>query len=195
MPIKPGYSYARVQENIAQLIKEGHPRNQAIAIAFSVARKAFWSRHPHGALPEWLTPVGGQRLKHATHKKNPIPVIAALNGAASAKVLMKNPVPLSKRAKVEKAADLYERFTGHDADDVVSIDKPEMPDVLLAVGEIDGVMYSTVRDGVAEKYIHKFKKSCRPIFAVSHDGKQLYMLGGAYDFTERGIVDHSNKGD
>lgn len=101
----------------------------------------------------------------------------------------KNPVPLSKRAQADAAAHLYEQFTGHDAVDEFSIDKPTIPDVLLAVGEIDGIMYSTIRDGVAEKYIHKFKKSCRPIFAVSHDGKQLFMVGGSYTFTDRGIVD------
>lgn len=102
-----------------------------------------------------------------------------------------NPVPLSRKAQISAAGKLYSEFTGHEAGEVTSVDKPVMPDVMLAIGEIDGVMYSTVRDGVPEKYIHKFKKSCRPVFAVSHDGKQLFMLGGAYDFTERGIIDKS----
>lgn len=252
MPIKPGYSYSRVQENIRQLITEGYKREQAIAIAFSVARKTFWMRHPEGALPEWLTPIGGKRLKNPVKKVYSVSDIpesqikdfvfelldayktggmnaarkiavdiasknkmtmgesaamsnyfymgkkeidnAGMTQAIKRDAAVKNPVPLSRRAKVEHAAKLYENFSGHDAEEIISIDKPDMPDVMLRVGEIDGVMYSTVRDGVPEKYIHKFNKSCRPIFAVSHDGKQLFMLGGAYDFTERGIVDHS-KGD
>lgn len=110
----------------------------------------------------------------------------------------KNPVPESSRsakhsreARIQAAADLYTRFTGHDADELVSVDKPEVPDVMLTVGDVDGILYTTVRDGVVEKYIHKFKKDCRPLFCVSHDGKQLFMLGGSYDFTERGIVDRS----
>ena len=103
----------------------------------------------------------------------------------------KNPVPPSKHVQMRDAADLYKRFTGHDALDEVSIDKPVLPDVMLVVGDIDGVMYTTVRDGVEEKYVHQFKKKCRPLFCVSHDGKTLYMLGGSYDFTERGIVDRT----
>jgi len=54
-------------------------------------------------------------------------------------------------------------------------------------------MYSTVRDGVLEKYIHKFHKRDCPLFVVAPDGKSLYLLGGVYNFTERGIVDRSDK--
>ena len=101
----------------------------------------------------------------------------------------KNPVPPAKSVQVRNAKQLYEDFTGHKATEKVSIDKPVMPDVLLAVGDVDGILYTTVRDGKLEKYIHKFAKRSRPTFAVSHDGKQLYMLGGSYNFTERGIED------
>lgn len=104
-------------------------------------------------------------------------------------VRKKNPVPPSVKVQLREAAKLYENFSGHDAEVVASLDKPEMPDVLVAIGEIDGIMYSTVRDGVKEKYIHKFAVDARPLFAVSFDGSQLHMLGGAYDFTERGIED------
>lgn len=163
MSIKHGYSYQTAKGNIAQLVREGYPRAQAVAIAYSEARKFFFKKFPQGALPAWLTPLDGKR--------------------------MKNPVPLSQRAKIKRASELYADFTGHEALDIFSVDKPVIPDVMLAVGQIDGIMYSTVRDGVPEKYIHKFKKSCRPTFAVSHDGKSLYMIGGSYTFTDRGIID------
>lgn len=108
-----------------------------------------------------------------------------------------NPVPPSSRAgenriahgEVEKARLLYEKFTGHDAVDEVVIDKPVMPDVMCVIGDIDGIMYTTVRDGKTEKYLHKFKKSARPLFCVSPDGLSLYLIGGSYQFGERGIVD------
>lgn len=57
------------------------------------------------------------------------------------------------------------------------------------LGKLENIGYSTVRDGVAEKYIHRFKASSRPLLKASTDGKQLSLLGGAYDFTDRGIVD------
>jgi hypothetical protein len=102
-----------------------------------------------------------------------------------------NPVPPSKHVQRRDAADLYQRFTGHEALDEVVVDKPELPDVMLVVGDIDGIMYTTVRDGVEEKYVHQFKKKARPLFCVSPDGTQIHLMGGEYDFTERGIVDRT----
>ncbi len=100
----------------------------------------------------------------------------------------KNPVPESRRSKINKAARLYEDFTGHDAEELGYVDF-QNPEVALAIGDVVGIIYETVRDGVKERYIHQFKVKARPLFAVSYDGKQLYLLNGEYDFTERGIVD------
>jgi len=93
---------------------------------------------------------------------------------------------------VRRAAKLYERFSGHEAVEAGRVKVPELPKVGVAIGTIDGVLYTTVRDGVVEKYIHKFRSADKPLFVVSPDGKQLHMVGGAYDFTERGIVDRSD---
>lgn len=112
-----------------------------------------------------------------------------------------NPVPASSRAgvsrqvrdQVQQAADLYERFSGHDPEAIGKVKIPTVPRVGVAIGEVDGILYSTVRDGVLEKYIHKFRKADRPLFVVSPDGKQLFLVDGNYTFTERGIVDMSDK--
>lgn len=101
----------------------------------------------------------------------------------------RNPVPMSSAVQVREAADLYERFTGHAAEEIGRVPAPTMPQVLVAVGECDGILYSTVRDGKLEKYIHEFKKSARPLFCVAPDGSALFLIGGKYTFTERGIVD------
>jgi hypothetical protein len=79
-------------------------------------------------------------------------------------------------------------FSGHEPDKVKRVADPPI-DVALAVGKLDGVLYSTVRDGKHERYIHRFKKSSRPLLAVSSDGKKMRMLGGAFQFTEAGIED------
>jgi hypothetical protein len=60
----------------------------------------------------------------------------------------------------------------------------------LTIGECNGILYSTVRDGEAEKYIHRFKKSARPLLVASHDGSALALVGGNFRFTNRGIVDN-----
>jgi hypothetical protein len=96
---------------------------------------------------------------------------------------------LNTRSQVNKAAQLYEDFSGHEAEEIGKIDIPVPPKVAACIGEIEGVIYNTVRDGKFERYIHKFKADSRPLFCVSPDGKQLLMIGGSYDFTERGIVD------
>ncbi len=100
-----------------------------------------------------------------------------------------NPVPLSKRAKIERAARLYEQFTGHDAKNVIKTDHV-FADTFLKVGLCEGLLYSTTRDNVHERYIHKFKKAAQPDFVVSHDGKQLCLIGGNFTFTDAGITDN-----
>lgn len=96
----------------------------------------------------------------------------------------------SKRgAAIRRAARLYSDFTGHDDVSVQKIRVPARPKTMLAIGQVDGILYSTVRDHVAERYIHEFKGKARPLLLASPDGTQLFLLGGAYDFTERGIVD------
>lgn len=102
---------------------------------------------------------------------------------------MSGKVPLSKRAQRTRAADLYEQFSGHDADEYQTVKKPEIPDVVAVIGELESVIYSTVRDGVSERYIHDFRKSSRPLLCVTPDGAQLLLIGGRYEFTDRGIVD------
>jgi len=139
--MKKGYSRATFNVNLTRLVKEGYSRSQALAIAFDVARKSFYERYPKGALPEWIARPGEKRVK--------------------------NPVPPSKNVQLQNAVKLFENFTGHEGKQVGVIDKPDVPGVMLVVGEMDGVLYSTVRDGKLERYIHEFAKDCRPLFCVS----------------------------
>lgn len=167
--MKSGYSRAVVNANISALIAEGVPACVAIRRALDHARQDYFRKHPSGLLPYHLR-LPDEKARTNQHYK-------------------RNPVPPSKRVQIQEAAALYADFSGHEPEIVGTLDKPVIPDVLIGIGEVDGILYSTVRDGVLEKYVHKFAKKSRPLFAVSHDGKQLFMLGGAYNFTERGIVD------
>jgi len=96
---------------------------------------------------------------------------------------------MTRKRQIQKAAKLYKDFSGHDPESLGSISIPKQPTVGVVIGDVEAIMYNTVRDGVFERYIHKFKKSARPLFVVTPDGDQLLLVGGAYDFTERGIVD------
>lgn len=98
---------------------------------------------------------------------------------------------MSARIKkaVGRAAALYQDFTGHAARVLARIKKPVYPDAVVVIGECDGLLYTTVRDGEVESYIHRFRKKSRPLLCCSEDGHTLYLLGGAYRFTDRGIID------
>ena len=113
----------------------------------------------------------------------------------------KNPVPPSSKAgmvryadadAISRAADLYERFSGHGAEEIGRVRVNPLPRVGVAIGEVDGILYTTTRDGVVEQYIHKFRRRDKPLFVVAPDGKALFLVGGRYTFTERGIVDDSD---
>lgn len=114
----------------------------------------------------------------------------------------KNPVPSSSYAKsIDAAKALYARFSGHSGQVVAELNADDVPGVLtsdkntalILIGLLDGVMYETVRDGRREKYVHEFANHARPLLASSHDGRSLYILGGGFRFTERGIVDRRRK--
>lgn len=90
--------------------------------------------------------------------------------------------------KINAAIKLFEDFTGENPQYIDRVNLP-VDTVAMAIGHCDGVMYTTVRDGKTERYVHKFKKGARPVLAVSSDGNQLYLLGGDYHFTDRGIED------
>lgn len=104
----------------------------------------------------------------------------------TAPAMRANPAP---RAPASAAAARYRRFTGMQPERALRVNYPENPVAGLAIGPCLEVAYETVRDGVVERYRHKFAPNARPTLVASHDGRQLYLLGGAYRFTDRGIVD------
>lgn len=92
------------------------------------------------------------------------------------------------RGEVLDAQKLYEDFSGHKAAHGQKV-KVNVPRAGMVVGDLDGVLYTTVRDGQTERYVHKFRKSSKPVLVAGSNGRSLHVLGGRYEFTERGIVD------
>lgn len=98
-----------------------------------------------------------------------------------------NPAP-NKTKQINGAVDLYRRFTGMEPKYVDRI-KVNPPKVGMIIGKCDGVLYTTKRDGKTEQYIHRFDGRSRPTLCASWDGKEIFFVEGAYNFTEDGIVD------
>ncbi len=195
IPLHAGYSRATVSKNIALLESKSTPRILAVRLAFDHARMCYFKKSPAGALPTWLAYPRANRLaQHYAPNGSPIKSnpVTELDISPDELDDIRHGVQKQMKGKgaaVRKAATLYSEFTGHDDPRLTKILIPSMPKAVLAVGQIDGILYSTVRDGVPEKYIHRFKKNCRPLLGASPDGKQLYMIGGSFTFTDRGIVD------
>lgn len=91
--------------------------------------------------------------------------------------------------RLDKAADKFEAFTGHEAREVYEtrLDDHEVSGYRL--GSMIGAAYEATRDGKTEQYFHKFSKKARPDLVARDDGKQLYVVGGDYKVTDRGIED------
>lgn len=184
MKLKGGYSYDAFRSNISLLVNAGHERNAACAIAADRARSEFFKRFPAGALPQWLNHQGYRLKKEFFDSGRPI---------------QRNPSRKEKTARgtvsvvenaIKRARKLGFDFSGHDPKILKVLKVSTKPQVLLCVGTVLGIIYRAKRDEVETDYIHKFRfKKARPTLAVTHDGRQMKLLGGAFQFTDRGIED------
>jgi hypothetical protein len=86
-----------------------------------------------------------------------------------------------------QAARLFRHFFDREpeADEIVTV-ATRNPEDVLVIGELHSVIYLT--DDEAKPIIHEFKKTDRPLLCVSSDGRQIYILKGGYEFTDRGFV-------
>ncbi len=96
---------------------------------------------------------------------------------------------MSRRQKIDQAARLFENFTGMEGDVAEEHEVPPVDDVMVIVGICEAIAYTATRDGETASYQHEFSPNARPALAVSHDGRRLYLLAGAYEFTAHGIED------
>lgn len=104
----------------------------------------------------------------------------------------KNPRKKSKSASrkaIKQATVKYQDFHGEEPTSVHKMRIGATPKVLYTLGDLHSVTYVADRDGRRNLFVHKFKVKNRPLLTVTKDGRQLYMLGGAYSVTDRGIED------
>lgn len=94
--------------------------------------------------------------------------------------------------ELAKAARAFEDFTGHRASSVAR-GRQKSARAGWLLGTVAEIGYIATRDGERALYVHKFKSRSRPQLVSSADGSQLYLLGGAYSVTERGIEDSPAK--
>lgn len=94
--------------------------------------------------------------------------------------------PTATDNEYDEAADRFAAFHGREPeDDSDEIIETETGEVAFLVGDLYGIMYKL--PGTSEPYVHKFNANDRPLLYFTADGKQIVVLKGDYDFTEKGI--------
>lgn len=94
-----------------------------------------------------------------------------------------------KTPDLSRARKAFKKFTGHDA--VRGYHAPLDAGAVTGyrMGQVVGIAYEARRDGQTDQYFHRFRKSSRPDLVAKDDGSQLFITGGKYRVTERGIED------
>lgn len=93
------------------------------------------------------------------------------------------------RRQVAAAAELFVKFREAKPRFLRRLKIPAIPKVVMQIGMVDGILYTTTHGNEKVSYIHRFTGRSKPMLVTDSKGKQLYFLGGNYNFTEDGIVD------
>ena len=94
---------------------------------------------------------------------------------------------------VQKALKLYTQFREAKPHRAFRVDI-ELPTALMSMGNIRFIGYDTTRNGKTELYKHDFAPGSRPVLCADGDNGQLFIIGGRYHVTPRGIVDLDARG-
>ena len=93
---------------------------------------------------------------------------------------------LDQREQLARARRLFETFAGFAAPQVATrrINRT-IPKVLVDMGALRGLVYTKDHRGARRTYIHFMDEP--PRLMCDADGRQLYLLGGSYRVTYRGL--------
>ncbi len=160
-----------LSRKIAQLRDEGYPGRQAVAIAYHEATAVYLRRR---------RTIPADLVRQYREEK------ARINPRKKARK------KAAQKRTTGKAERLYAGFRESAPRGAERWDLPA-DQVGVKMGLCVGVIYTTTIHGGNEKFIHTFRRDAAPVLAVGEDGTQLYLLGGKYRVTERGIVDHRRK--
>ena len=89
---------------------------------------------------------------------------------------------------MQRGMGLYHAFNGFEPSQVVKVHHPRViPPVVVELGELVGVMYRSDKGqpGQPQTYIHRMEDPPRLVSNI--EGTQLYIVGGSYQVTSRGI--------
>ena len=95
---------------------------------------------------------------------------------------------------LQATVELFESFREKKPSKRLKKIRVRIPRVVAHIGYLEAIDYRTTHGTELALYNHEFAPGSRPLLCVSPDGRQLILLGGRYQFNERGIVDQDAKG-
>lgn len=95
-------------------------------------------------------------------------------------------------SRVRRAIRAFEDFKGEKPARLRRARLPDRDVTGWEMGPMVGVAYEARRDGKTSQYFHQFGKSARPRLIAQDDGRKLYIEGGRFRVTDRGIEDMPN---
>jgi hypothetical protein len=69
-----------------------------------------------------------------------------------------------------------------------------VPKALMAMGHVEAICYRTTHDKKSVLYKHDFAPGSRPLLSAGPGRNELFLIGGRYHVTDRGIVDLDARG-
>ena len=100
---------------------------------------------------------------------------------------------MGRREDIAKAAGLYRSFR-EARPKVAKRMTIDIPKAVAVMGRVEFIGYMTTHNGKAKLYYHEFSAGSRPLMCAGTGRGQLYLLGGRFKVTGRGITDVSRSG-
>ncbi len=100
---------------------------------------------------------------------------------------------MSARRDVARARGLYRAFR-EDEPGRIGRARLRIPKAVALMGPVEFIGYVTTHRGQVALYIHEFAPGSRPLMYAGAGRGQLYLLGGRFKVTGRGITDLSALG-
>ncbi len=94
------------------------------------------------------------------------------------------------------AFKLHKQFREPLKSDRVKVRKVQIdvPTALMVQGTVESISYRTTHGGKVVLYKHDFAPGSRPFLASGPRKNQVFLVGGRYHVTDRGIVDLDGSG-
>lgn len=94
---------------------------------------------------------------------------------------------------IERASALYESFREERPKRARTV-RVTLPKVAMVMGHVRAIEYDTTHGGKTHLYKHRFAPGSKPMLVAAKGRGKLFLIGGRYHVTGRGIVDLDPRG-